>query len=341
MRVTLKDLAEETGYSITTVSRALAGYSDVSPHTRQVILDAARRLGYQPNLLARQLQSRRTDTLGLVLPSYGPSFADAFFCEFLAGVGSAANHLSYDLLLSTEVAEPEELTVYKRMVGGGRVDGMIVIRTWRHDPRILYLHEAGLPFVAFGRSETDFPFSYVDVDGELGLRLLSQHFIDRGHRRIGYVSAADHFMFARHRLAGYRQALAANGLPFDPQLVVTGDMTQQSGLEGGRQLLQQEPRPTAILAANDLMALGVMMAVRQRGLRVGLDVAVGGYDDTPLARHADPPLTSVHQPIFAIGQQICQLLIEQIRSAQFTPVQHLLEPTLIVRESSGPDLAAS
>ncbi len=336
MRVTLKDLAEETGFSITTVSRALAGYSDVSEKTRQLIMETARQLGYQPNLLARQLKSRRTETLGIILPSYGPYLSDPFFTEFLAGVGSEAGNLSYDLLLGTHTTAADELAAYRRMVGGGRVDGMIVLRTRRRDPRIQYLHDIGMPVVAFGRSDMDFPFSYVDVDGEIGLRLLTQHFIDLGHRCIAFISTSPELMFTEHRLLGYRRTLEANGLAFDPTLVEIGNMTEESGLECGLRLLEHTPRPTAIIASNDMMAVGVMMAARQRGLRIGPDLAVGGYDDTQLARHTDPPLTSISQPSFEVGQQICSLLIEQIRAEEPTITQRILEPTLIVRASSGP-----
>lgn len=336
MRVTLKMLAEETGYSITTVSRALAGYSDVSESTRHFIVETADRMGYQPNLLARQLQSLRTQTIGLILPAYGPHFADPFFSELLAGIGTEAASQSYDLLLSTQVAEPEELAAYRRMVGGSRVDGVLVFRTRRQDSRLVFLHEAGIPFVAFGRSETDFDFNYVDVDGTLALRLLTQHFIDRGHQHIGYISPPADLMFTQHRLQGYREMLAANELPFDPALVIEGDLTENGGLYGAQRLLARTPAPTAIIAANDLMAIGAMTAARQAGLRVGEHLAVGGYDNTPLAEHTNPPLTSISQPVYAIGQQICRLLIEQLQTERPEPVQRLLEPELIVRASSGP-----
>ncbi len=335
MRITLKDLAKETGYSITTISRALAGYDDVSEQTRKFILDVAERLGYQPNQLARQLQSQRTNTIGLILPAYGPRFSDAFFSEFLSGVGTEASSHSYDLLLATQIAGTEGLPVYKRIVGSGRVDGMILLRTQQHDPRIEYLHSAGLPFVAHGRSETDFEFSYVDVDGELGLLLATRHFISLGHRRIAFVAAMPDLMLTRHRLAGYYRALAEHDLPADPALVVYGDLTQQSGLELGLSLLQMDRRPTAIVASNDLMALGVVMAARQLGLRVGVDVAISGYDDTPLAAHADPPLTSVNCLVFESGRQACRQLIELIQADQPVVKQLLLQPNLVIRASSG------
>lgn len=335
MRVTLKDLAEETGFSITTVSRALGGHDDVSLGTRQLILAAANRLGYQPNVLARQLQSQRTNTIGLILPTYGPRFADAFFSEFLSGVGTEATAQAYDLLLAAADAEQIALGTYQRMVGGGRVDGVIVLRTQQHDPRIQYLHDTNTPFVAFGRSETDFSFSYVDIDDQSGLQQITQHFIDLGHRRIGFVSAQSNLMFTKYRLAGYRAALESNGLAYAPDLVAYGDLTQDSGFERAMDLFQLQSQPTAIIAANDLLALGVLKAARQIGLRVGDTLAVGSYDDTPLAAHADPPLTSVNSRVFESGQQVCQMLVRIIKGDASVGEHMLLEPELVVRESSG------
>ncbi len=336
MRITLKDLARETGYSVTTVSRALAGYSDVSEKTRTIILDAAQRLGYQPNQLARQLQSQRTNTIGLILPAYGPRFSDAFFSEFLAGVGTEATSQSYDLLLATQIAEADGLPVYRRIVGSGRVDGVITLRTRQVDPRVQYLHQTGMPFVTFGRSETDFEFSYVDVDGEQGLYLVTRHFIALGHRRIAFVAAMPDLMLTRYRLAGYRRALQEHDLAFDPALVAYGDLTRESGLELGLTLLRMGQPPTAIVASNDLMALGVIAAARQLGLRAGSDVGISGYDDSPLAATADPPLTSVDCLVFESGRQTCRQLIELITADQPEVRQLLLQPTLVVRASSGP-----
>jgi LacI family transcriptional regulator len=336
MRITLKTIAEETGYSITTVSRALAGYDDVAEGTRQRILETAERLGYRPNEVARQLQAQRANTVGVIIPTFGPRLFDAFFTEFLIGIGSQAAEHNFDMLVSVHPPGPGELSAYRRMEGG-RVDGLVIVRTRQDDPRIQYLRalKRPLPFVVFGRTDGSNDFPHIDVDGEHGMRLIVQHLVDLGHQRIGYVAPPVDLNFTRHRREGYRKTLAANGLPYDDSLLIHGDLTQQSGAQGAKTLLDLDAPPTAILGGNDAMAFGVMRAVHERGLRVGVDVAVGGFDDVPDAEYANPPLTTVRQPIHEIGGRLCDMLIRIVKGEQLDEPQVLLKPELIVRESSG------
>lgn len=333
MPITLQDIADRLGVSVATVSRALAGYSDVADSTRQRVLKAAKEMGYRPNIIARRLQQQRTETLGFIIPTHGPRFSDPFFSELLAGIGNEAAEREYDLLVSTRPPE-EEMRVYERMVREQRVDGMLVVRTRHQDPRIAYLIEQNFPFVAFGRSDVSVDFPYVDVNGEAGMRQLTQHLIDLGHRRIAYVGAPPNLMFASHRLAGYKRALAANSIPFDESLLMVGRLTERSGHEAGRDLLMRTPRPTAIIACNDLMALGLISAAQGLNLTVGEDVAVTGFDDVPLAAHSHPPLTTVRQPIYEIGRRICHMLISILRQEPLEEQHVLLDPELVVRQSS-------
>ena len=338
MPVTLKDIAKKVGYSITTVSRALAGYDDVAESTRQLVLKTANEMGYHPDITARRLQKQRTDTLGFIIPTHGPRFSDPFFSELLAGIGNAAAEQDYDLLVSTRAPGPEELKVYERMVRERRVDGLLVVRTRHLDQRIAYLVEHNFPFVAFGRSDlvdTKVDFPYLDVAGKSGMRQLTQHLIDLGHRCIAYVCAPPDLMFASHRLEGYRETLEDTGIPFDKTLVIAGELTERSGYAAGRDLLTRSERPTAIIACNDLMALGVISAAQGLGVNVGRDIAVAGFDDVPLAEHAHPALTTVRQPIYEIGQRICRMLICLLEEGKLEERHIILEPELVVRESCG------
>jgi LacI family transcriptional regulator len=334
MPVTLQDIADRLGVSVATVSRALAGYSDIAAETRARVLQAAEDMGYRPNISARRLQQQRTETLGFVIPTHGPRFSDPFFSEFLAGIGNEAAEQEYDLLVSTRAPGAEELKTYKRMVMEQRVDGVLVVRTHREDARIAYLLKEGFPFVAFGRSGGEDSFPYLDVDGEQGLRQVVQHLIDQGHRRIAYISAPMSLMFASHRLAGYKEALAANGIAFDPGLLIEGELTERSGYAAAMRFLSADPRPSAIVACNDLMALGAISAARKLGLSVGRDLAVTGFDDVPLAAHAHPPLTTVRQPIYEIGRRICHMLIRLLENEPLEDRHVLLEPELVIRASS-------
>lgn len=335
MTATLKEIARRTGKSITTVSRALADYDDVSPETKALVRRTAAELGYTPNLLAQRLQKRRSDTIGLVLPTYGPRFSDPFFSELIAGVGNMAAEHGYDLLVSTQAPGDGELQVYRQKVQSRQVDGFVIVRTRRQDARIQLLRDAGFPFVAFGRIEGEMEFPFVGVDGTLGMRLVGEHLIRLGHRRIAYLAPPADLMFAEHRLLGLRQALRAHDLELADEDIIFGDLTQKSGFEAADRLIDRPKRPTAFVAGNDLMALGAMSAIQERGLTVGRDISVTGFDDIPMAEHSHPPLTTVRQPIYRIGKTVCEMLIRLIQSQELSPRQVILEPELVVRQSCG------
>jgi LacI family transcriptional regulator len=335
MSATLKEIARRTGKSITTVSRALADYDDVSTETKALVRRVADELGYTPNLLAQRLQKRCSETIGLILPTFGPRFSDPFFSEFLAGVGNMAAEHGYDLLVSTQPPGERELQVYRQKVQSRQVDGFVIVRTRRQDARIGYLRQAGFPFVAFGRTEGELDFSFVDVDGTQGMRMIAEHLIGLGHSRIACLAPPPDLLFAEHRLIGLRQALAEHGLALAEHHIVLGDLTQRGGYEAAVRLLDGPQQPTAIAACNDLMALGAMSALQDRGLEVGHDIGVTGFDDIPMAEHSHPPLTTVHQPIYQIGKMVCEMLIQLIQGKELAPRQVILEPELMVRRSCG------
>ena len=336
MAVTLKDISQKVGVSVTTVSRGLAGYDDVAKETQQRIRETADKLGYHPNIMARRLQKQRTDTLGFIMPTFGPRFSDPFFSEFIAGIGTEAAVHSYDLLVSTHAPDSdEEQEAYQRAAYGGWVDGLIVVRTREDDPRINLLCKADFPFVAFGRTECELDFPYVDEDSAAGMSQLVQHFVDFGHERIGFIAPPVGLMFGRYRLHSYHETMAANNLPVTDEWVVEGDMTQRGGAEIVNKLLELEPRVTAVIAGNDLMAIGALNRIQQLGLKVGKDVAVAGFDDIPMATYTNPPLTTLQQPIYDIGRRTCAMLIDLINGRSPENTHVLLTPKLIIRESSG------
>lgn len=337
MQVRLKDVAEKSGFSITTVSRALAGYNDVNEQTRQHIMAVAASLGYQPNLVARQLRNQRTHTFGFIVPANDRSFPNDFFSQLMLGISEAAARARYDLLISAQVSGEEEMAAYRRLVGGNRIDGMILARTRQHDPRIAYLKQQKHPFVVSGRGApgevSDFP--YIDVDSQMGICLLTQHFIDLGHRHIALILPPEELAFTEFRHQGYREGLATNGIEYRAEYVTYGDLTREGGYSAAQRLRDAYPEITAIIACNDLMALGAMSALQTRGLRVGRDFAIAGFDDIPAAEFANPPLTTIRQPIYEIGQQLVTLLLDVIAEKPLEQTQVILPCALIVRESSG------
>ncbi len=337
MQITLKDIAKASGYSITTVSRALAGYTDVNEDTRRRITEIADLLGYQPNLLARQLRTQRTRTLGLIIPSADNSISNEFFSQLLLGIGDAASRAGYDLLVSAHTPGEPEMAAYRRIVEGNRVDGVILARTRQQDPRIAYLQRLNHPFVVNGRSApgeaSDFP--YIDVDSQNGIASVMHHLIELGHERIGLILPPPEMAFTEYRHMGYRDGLAAADFPYRADYVVHGDLQRVGGFQQTHALLDAHPELTAIVASNDLMALGAMQAAQERGLEVGVDLSITGFDDIPVAEYTHPSLTTVHQPIYEIGRRLADLLSSLINGETHDQMQMLLTGTLTIRASTG------
>lgn len=335
MVVTLKDIARRVDKSVTTVSRALHGYDDVSPETTELVRSIAAEMGYSPNTLAQRLQKQSADTIGLILPTFGPRFSDPFFSELLAGIGNQASHLGYDLLVSTRSPGEQEMSSYRDMVDSRRVDGFILVRIRREDERVNYLRSTSFPFVAFGRVENRLDFPYVDEDGEYGMGLVVDHLVGLGYRRIACIVPDLNLMFAHYRLRGLKKRLATYSISLNSDCIRTGDLTQRSGYEAASSLLELPEPPEAIVACNDLMALGAISAAQDHGMEVGRDVAVTGFDDIPMAEHFHPPLTTVNQPIYQIGRRTCEMLVKIIRGEEPEEQQILLKPSLVVRSSCG------
>lgn len=335
--VGIKELAQKTGFSITTVSRALAEYSDVSAETRAFIRQTAREIGYQPNEVARQLRRQRSNTLGLIIPTYDHSFSEGFFSQLLHGIGDAAGDARYDVLISARSPGDDELEAYKRIVGGNRVDGIILARTRQHDPRIAYLKQVGHPFVVSGRTAPDeIPdFPYIDVDSQAGIYAATQHLIAHGHRQIGLILPPPDVAYTDYRRRGYADALSDAGIAYQNEWVFSGDLRRSGGYQGMYHLLDHHPTLTAVVCSNDLMALGAMQAAQVLGRIVGRDIAVVGFDDLFDAEYAHPPLTTVRQPIYEIGRRLVDLLIGIIQGHPPQETQILLPTELIVRESCG------
>ncbi len=339
MAVTLKDIAAKVGYSVTTVSRALGGYDDVAEDTRRLIVQTAEEMGYRPNVMAQRLQKQRTDTLGFVIPTFGPRFSDPFFSELLAGMGNEAASHDFDVLVSTRPPDSEaEALAYERLVQEGRVDGLMLTRTRINDPRIAYLLAQDFPFVAFGRTRGVGAYACVDMDGELGMFNATRYLIELGHRDIAIMSPPPNLMFTVYRTQGFQRAMAAYDLPIEPAWHESGDLTERDGYAAGCRLLDGERPPTAIIAGNDLMAIGAMRAAHERGLRVGQDLSVVGFDDITWAEHANPPLTTMRQPIYELGRRVCRMLVQILAGQPLDEegCQVLFEPELMVRASSGP-----
>lgn len=327
--MSLARIARALGVSVTTVSRALAGYDDVAPATRALVIAEADRIAYRPNEAARRLRRGRAEAIGVVLPSGPGQFDDPFFLRMLSAIGPALEAEKLDLLVTTARHGADELRAYRHLVENRKVDGIILARTRRQDERIGYLLDRGFPFVAHGRSQEPRPFAYVDIDGEAACREATARLLGFGHTNIALINALPLYMFSHHRKAGWLGALGSPG----PLREV--EPTEENGFRAMQDLLAND-RPTAVLCATDRIAVGALHALTHAGLRAGRDVALIGYDDLPLATYTDPPLTTIAQPIERAARRMVEMLLARIGGAPAEGMQEIWPARLIARQSDGP-----
>ena len=332
MAATIRDVAKRAGVSVATVSRVLNGSGPVSDGARQRVEDAATALRYVPHGAAQSLSTRRTLNLGVILPDlYGE-----FFSQFIRGLDQATRAAGYHLLLSGSHAQDAEVDAALRAMRA-RVDGLILMSPDIDPDRLLEVLPPGSPTVLvntpFGDGDS---FDTLDVDNRGGAYAMVRHFVSLGHQRIGLIGGRASNYDARERRTGYRTALEESGLEHRPEWEVEADFTKSSGYESARRLLENGDRPTAVFAANDSMAIGALSAIQEAGLNVPADVAVGGFDDIPIARYVTPALTSVHVDLTGLGERAVELLLMSIRGQGVRVPVHEVAPTeLVVRRSCG------
>ncbi len=344
-RVTLKDVARRAGVSYQTVSKLLNHQIRLPEETERRIWQAVEELGYTPHYNARSLRAQRSFTIGYSWPPSPPDETNPILDQFLQSMFVAAEARGYYLLMFPyHYQVDKQLATYAELIDTGRVDGFILSSVEYNDPRIRYLQERKFPFVAFGRSNPDWHFPCIDVDGGKGLYEVTCHLIALGHRRIAALAWPENSRVGNNRLEGYLIALREANIPVNATWILRGEGRLDFGYRATHHLLNlpSQQRPTALVALNDYMAIGAMQAAQERGLRVGEDLAISGFDDIPLARYLTPPLTSLRQPIWEIGQQVIERLIDLIETGQFPEPQcQLVPPTLIVRASTDPNAKAS
>ncbi len=331
-RPTIYDVARLAGVSTATVSRALNGTGQIAAPTRAAIEAAVEQLGYRANTIARSLVTKSTQTIALLLPD----ITNPFYAALVSGVQEYALGHDYTMLLCTTEGDPAREEQYLSLLRAKQVDGALVDGLRLPPDRIARFVQDGFPIVCLDRDIESDAIPLVQVDNRLGGRLATEHLIGLGHSRIGHVTGAQDLGISEERLAGYREALAAAGIAVEPRLVAEGRFTEESGYEGARALLDAAPDVTAIFAANDLSALGVLNALAERGRNVPGEVSVVGFDDLRLSAFTSPPLTTIKQPAAEIAKLATELLIDLTRGKQAGKVRHLLEPTLVVRKSTAP-----
>ncbi|MBN1146780.1 MAG: LacI family DNA-binding transcriptional regulator [Anaerolineales bacterium] len=336
-RVTSQDVAELAGVSRTTVSLVLNDVQDIkiSPATRQRVFQAVQDLGYVPDAAAQALASRRAQIIGLILTRRSHQIAsDAFIPQILEGLLDVMHQ--YDMRLIVDIVEPEHQSqAYLQLVRSKRIDGILLSGPRSDDDALRTLEQDGFPTVLIGQLPGT-GFCSVDIDNRAAARMAVAHLVNLGHRRIACITNAPiYYTAAADRLSGYQQALEAAGLPYDPGLVRYADFTMESGYERMRDLLDEGLPFTAAFVASDTVALGAKAAMLERGLRIPADIALVGFDDLPIAKYIDPPLTTVHLPVAELARQASEMLI-RIREGEGQACENIiLDAQLVIRKSCG------
>lgn len=324
--LTIQDVAQAAGVSVSTVSRVLNQKDDVSEETQRHVLDVIQRLGYTSNLAARSMRSRRTNLIGLVMPDIEYPYA----IEIMKGVNRAIAELDFDLLLYTTGDARKDATAlhqqrYVTLLNSSLTDGVVVVAPSASE----FFTQAPIVLVDPPSTNPDFP-SILATNYEGALEA-TQYLISLGHQRIAFITGRPNLQSSEQRFQGYRDALAQAGIPFDPTLVAEGDYTTQTAIFCARYLLSLPEPPTAIFAANDQSAIGVLQVAKELGVRVPEDLSVIGFDNIPETAYFD--LTTVDQFLAQMGYMAIQILVRIIRGEPLSTRIYQMPTRLVERKS--------
>ncbi len=334
-RPTLRDVAKAAGLSVTQVSRALNDHDDVAPATKELARRVAAELDYTPNVAARRLKdpSARTGAIGMMLSSDTLRFSDPFFGDLLTALVSEAGAAGMRVDLSTTPAGTSSIQPYEQAIRHRTVDGFVLVRTGIEDARVDYLLEQDVPFVSFGRPLDRFGFPSVEST-ENCLEAAVDHLVELGHERIMCLAEPSQYAMAAARVASFQMAVRKRGLELPRDAVVEAGFHEEAGFDATIAMLRRPDRPTAIVALNDLLALGSIRAIASVGLSVPDDLSVVGFDDIATARMIHPALTTLRQSPEAVGRSLVSLLSSVIDSGSMAEHEERIQPTLVIREST-------
>ncbi|MBZ0277065.1 MAG: LacI family transcriptional regulator [Anaerolineae bacterium] len=329
---TIRDVAKAANVSISTISHVINETRYVSPDTRERVLRAMQQLNYQHNRVASSLRNRKTYTIGVLLPNS----ANPYFAELLAGIEAACFEQDYHIIMGNANDDPAREQSYLKVLLSRQVDGILLISTGAFADSIHLLRENKTPVVMVDRSTELTTVDELFTDNQGGGHLATAHLLALGHRRIGCVTGPSFLTPSAARVQGYRDAFAAVGEPLREEWIVTGDFQHAGGYRAAQKLLALDDTLTAIFACNDVMAIGVMAALQEAGLRVPQDVSVIGYDDIPLASYSNPRLTTIAQPARELGHLAVERLLERLDDPDVPARLDMLPVTLVERDSCRP-----
>lgn len=337
-QVTIKDIARELGISPSTVSRALKDHPDISAETKKAVNELADRLNYQPNIVALSLRQKKTNTIGVIIPE----IVNTFFSTVISGIEDVAYEAGYNVILAQSNESYQREVTDMKALFNSRVDGMLLSlsRETTNFDHIESIISKGVPIVLYDRFYNNPNMSKVVVDDYVGAKEAVLHLVEQGCKRIAHLEGAPNLIISKDRLRGYQDALSESNLEIrESYTVVCPNNSFEEGQRAAQKLLSLSVPPDAIFASNDPMAMGAIMAIKEKGLSIPDDVAVVGFSNYFFAQITDPSLTSVDQPGFEMGQEAARLLIRQIDTRDkelddLAPETKTLKTKLIVRNSS-------
>jgi len=337
---TLKDLSEYLSLSVTQVSRALNGHSDVSEATRTRVIDAAKVLNYTPNIAARKLVSGRSGIVGLVTTAPKGEAQSSNYLEVVVGLSAQFTKLGMQFLVHIIDEKDDVVLAYERLINSGTIDGFVLVCAFQNDTRIAFLQERKVPFVVHGRSANQGEYAFFDIDNYTVAFQLTQHLIEQGHQRIAIINGVAGTAFASARLCGYQDALNAARLPLYSHLVCDGEMDAALGTIATMGMFSNnDVKPTAIIASNVLIASGVYSALSALNLSIPEDISVVAHDDVlPRFRTSAfyPALTVTRSPLSDSWGPLAKFLKGAIDGVQVSKLQQIGTVELITRASCAP-----
>lgn len=328
-------LANSLGLSVSTVSRALNGYADVSAKTRLRVQAAAKAMNYQPHPVAHRLATGRTGVIALMTSVRSGNFLDSTFAALLSGAAEVLGGQGYFAMSVTLPAGDSELKEMERLIDGRLVDGVILARTRTFDARVALLQERNVPFVTHGRTEANAPHAWLDTDNEQAFYVATQRLIALGHRRLALINGPDFMTYAVLRRRGFLRACNEAGITVPDAWIAHADVTARAGEQAALDMLshRREEAPTALVCATDVQGLGAMAACRSLQLQVGQDIAVTGYGNTEAGAYACPPLSTIEHAIVENGRHLASMLLN-VMAGQDIATLNRLEPVQFIERPS-------
>lgn len=326
----MRDVAEQAGVSVTTVSHVINNSRPVNPETRTRVEQAMQVLGYHPNVLARSLRRGKTQTIGVILPDN----ANPYFAEVARGIEDTSFSQGYSVVLCNSDNNLEKEHLYTNVLIEKQVDGIIFVAAGLSEENINNLQKRGVPSVLVDRQVSGVQLDSVFADNRVGGYLATNHLINLEHRSIACITGPKGVRSSSERIAGYQQALDAADIPTNPGWVVEGDFQYQSGYSAAQQLIKAGATPSAIFACNDLMAIGAYRYAHENQLNIPGDISIIGFDDIRLAEYTNPPLTTIHQSKDRMGALAAEMLLERIANGNLAFRHEIVAVQLVVRSST-------